>query len=132
MKGMHAMDLWAIKALGYLPKLIAAIVGAILALILSGDIDKDGYIKIRRGVVLRFTLGVCTSLFGGSYIIEVYEMEHLTAMSQGSVFLLTAVFGLLSIGVLYQSIEMMRGKTLSEIAVEVSSAFRAIFKRGVE
>jgi cyanate permease len=59
-------------------------------------------------------------------------MTHLSAMAQGSVFLLTAVFGLLAIGILYQSVEMLRGKTLSQIAMEVSSAFKAIFKRGVE
>ena len=125
-------EVWLIKAFTILPKVVAAIIGALLALVLSGDIDKDGYIKIRRGVVLRFGLGVGTSLFGGSYIIETYGMMHLSAMAQGSVFLLTAGFGLLSIGILYQSVEMMRGKTLSEIAIEVSSAFKAIFKRGVE
>lgn len=125
-------EVWVIKAFTILPKLVAAIVGALLALVLSGDIDKDGYIKIRRGVVLRFSIGVFISLFGGSYIIETHKMEHLSAMAQGSVFLLTAVFGLLTIGILYQSVEMMRGKTLSEIATEVSCAFRAIFKRGVE
>lgn len=125
-------EAWMIKAFTILPKVIAAIVGALLALVLSGDIDKDGYIKIRRGVVLRFSLGVGTSLFGGTYIIETYNMQNLSPMAQGSVFLLTAVFGLLSIGILYQSVEMLRGKTLSQIAVEVSSAFRAIFKKGIE
>ena len=130
--GSMINEIWVIKAFTILPKVVAAIVGALLALVLSGDIDKDGYIKIRRGVVLRFGLGVGTSLFGGSYIIETYGMTHLSAMAQGSVFLLTAVFGLLAIGILYQSVEMLRGKTLSEIAIEVSSAFKAIFKRGME
>ena len=125
-------EIWVIKAFTILPKVVAAIIGALLALVLSGDIDKDGYIKIRRGVVLRFGLGVGTSLLGGSYIIETYGMTHLSAMAQGSVFLLTAVFGLLAIGILYQSVEMLRGKTLSQIAMEVSSAFKAIFKRGME
>ena len=130
--GSMINEIWVIKAFTILPKVVAAIVGALLALVLSGDIDKDGYIKIRRGVVLRFGLGVGTSLFGGSYIIETYGMTHLSAMAQGSVFLLTAVFGLLAIGILYQSVEMLRGKTLSQIAMEVSSAFKAIFKRGME
>jgi predicted cation transporter len=130
--GSMISEVWLIKAFTILPKVIAAIVGALLALVLSGDIDKDGYIKIRRGVVLRFSLGVGTSLFGGSYIIETYGMGHLSSMAQGSVFLLTAVFGLLSIGVLYQAIEMMKGKTLSQIALEVSSAFKAIFRKGIE
>lgn len=130
--GSMINEIWVIKAFTILPKVVAAIIGALLALVLSGDIDKEGYIKIRRGVVLRFGLGVGTSLFGGSYIIETYGMTHLSAMAQGSVFLLTAVFGLLSIGILYQAVEMMRGKTLSEIAIEVSTAFKAIFKRGME
>ena len=130
--GSMINEIWLIKAFTILPKVVAAIIGALLALVLSGDIDKEGYIKIRRGVVLRFGLGVGTSLFGGSYIIETYGMTHLSAMAQGSVFLLTAVFGLLAIGILYQSVEMLRGKTLSQIAMEVSSAFKAIFKRGVE
>lgn len=130
--GSMISEVWLIKAFTIFPKLIAAIVGALLALVLSGDIDKDGYVKIRRGVVLRFSLGVGISLFGGTYIIETYNMRNLSPMAQGSVFLLTAVFGLLSIGILYQSLEMLRGKTLSQIAIEVSSAFKAIFKNGIE
>ena len=118
----------SIKGLPLLLKIIAAIMGAILALILSGDIDTQGRIKITVGVILKFTISVAISLYGGSAFIEYYQLTHYSMQSQGFVMLIFAVFGMLLIGIWYQSMQLWKGKTLSEIIAEVKSAFIAMFK----
>ena len=118
----------SIKGLPLLLKIIAAIMGAILALILSGDIDTQGRIKITVGVILKFTISVAISLYGGSAFIEYYQLTTYPLMSQGFVMLIFAVFGMLLIGILYQSMQLWKGKTISEIIAEVKSAFIAMFK----
>ena len=118
----------SIKGLPWLLKIIAAIMGAILALILSGDIDTQGRIKITVGVILKFAISVAISLYGGSAFIEYYQLTHYSMQSQGFVMLIFAVFGMLLIGIWYQSMQLWKGKTLSEIIAEVKSAFIAMFK----
>lgn len=118
----------SIKGLPWLLKIIAAIMGAILALILSGDIDPQGRIKITLGVILKFAISVAISLYGGSAFIEYYDLTHYSMQSQGFVMLIFAVFGMLLIGISYQSMQFWRGKTFSEIITEVKAAFIAIFK----
>ena len=118
----------SIKGLTLLLKIIAAIMGAILALILSGDIDTQGRIKITVGVILKFAISVAISLYGGSAFIEYYQLTTYSLMSLGFVMLIFAVFGMLLIGILYQSMQFWRGKTFSEIITEVKAAFIAIFK----
>lgn len=139
-------DDWTIKVAAFLPKIIALLPkilsllitliaiagGIILALVLSGDIDKDGFIKINRGVMLRFVAAFIISLFAGSFIIDVWHLQYLNLYSQGFIFFMTAVFGLLSIGILYQSVELMRGKSFGDVIGEVMGAFIAIFKKGIE
>ena len=112
-------------------KLIPAVVGAILALVLSGDIDKEGKIQVTLGVIGKFLFSVSVSLYGGSAFIEYYELsKHYSHMAQGFVMLMFAVFGLLGIGILYQSIALMQGKPLSEVISEVKAAFISILSNG--
>ena len=111
-------------------KVVPAVVGAILALVLSGDIDKNGKIQVSLGVIGKFLFSVSVSLYGGSAFIEYYKLSHYTHMAQGFVMLMFAVFGLLSIGIVYQSIALLNGKTLSEIIREVKAAFIAIIGNG--
>lgn len=118
----------SIKGLPWLLKIIAAIMGAILALILSGDIDTQGRIKITIGVVLKFAISVAISLYGGSAFIEYYQLTHYSMQSQGFVMLIFAVFGMLLIGIWYQSLQLLKGKPLNEIIAEVKTAFIAMFK----
>ncbi|CAD9194183.1 hypothetical protein B9T24_15155 [Acinetobacter sp. ANC 4654] len=118
----------SIKGLPWLLKIIAAIMGAILALILSGDIDTQGRIKITVGVILKFAISVAISLYGGSAFIEYYQLTHYSMQSQGFVMLIFAVFGMLLIGIWYQSMQLWKGKTVSEIIAEVKAAFIAMFK----
>lgn len=118
----------SIKGLPWLLKIIAAIIGAVLALILSGDIDPQGRIKITIGVILKFAISVAISLYGGSAFIEYYQLTHYSMQSQGFVMLIFAVFGMLLIGIWYQSMQLWKGKALSEIVIEVKAAFIAMFK----
>lgn len=127
-KGKSMNDPISIKGLPWLLKIAAAILGAILALILSGDIDTEGRIKITVGVILKFTISVAISLYGGSAFIEYYQFTSYSLMSQGFVMLIFAVFGMLMIGIWYQSLQLWKGKTVSEIIAEVKAAFSALFK----
>ena len=114
---------WVIKA-------VPAVVGAILALVLSGDIDKEGRIQVSMGVICKFLFSVSVSLYGGSAFIEYFELSKYSHMAQGFVMLIFAVFGLLAIGVVYQSIALMQGKPLSEVISEVKAAFVSIIYGG--
>jgi len=118
------------NALPWFIKLVPAVVGAILALVLSGDIDKEGKIQVSLGVIGKFLFSVSVSLYGGSAFIEYYELSKYSHMAQGFVMLMFAVFGLLGIGILYQSIALMHGKPLSEVISEVKAAFISILSNG--
>ena len=110
-------------------KVVPAVVGAILALVLSGDIDKNGKIQVSLGVIGKFLFSVSVSLYGGSAFIEYYELsKQYSHMAQGFVMLMFAVFGMLCIGILYQAVQLMKGKSLTEIIVEVKETFSSIFK----
>ncbi len=121
-------DPLSIKGLPWLFKIIAAVVGAIFALTLSGDIDTEGRIKITMGVIMKFVFSVAISLYGGAAFIEYYSLGHYSHMAQGFVMLIFAVFGMLCIGIVYQAVQLMKGKSISEIAFEVKETFRSIFK----
>ena len=126
---MNEVGLFKVFAL--LPKIIAAILGAILALVLSGDIDNQGRIKIHLGLIIKFTCAVALSIYGGALLIETQGLGHLTQTAQNFIVFCCAVFGLLIIGIIYQALELLRGKRLSEVAAEVAAAFKAIFTKGV-
>lgn len=117
----------SIKALPWFLKIILVIIGVIFSLVLSGDVDKDGKITITKGLLIRFSFGVAISLFGGETFIEFYKLSGYSLMTHGFIMLMFAVFGMLIIGILYQALAMWRGKSLSEIIVEVKEAFAAIF-----
>ena len=107
-------------------KIFPAVVGAILALVLSGDIDTNGKIQVSLGVITKFVCSVTVSLYGGSAFIEHYGYLNSSTMFQGFIMLMFAVFGLLFIGIAYQSIALLKGKTVSEVIAEIKSAYVAI------
>lgn len=114
----------------WLIKIIPAVVGAILALVLSGDIDKTGKIQVSLGVITKFIFSVLVSLYGGAAFIEYYELSKYSHMAQGFVMLMFAVFGLLLIGIFYQSIALLNGKPLPEVISEIKAAFISIVSNG--
>ena len=118
------------NTLPWVIKLVPAVVGAILALVLSGDIDKEGKIQVTLGLISKFLFSVSVSLYGGAAFIEYYELNQYSHMAQGFVMLIFAVFGLLTIGIVYQSIALMQGKSIAEVITEVKAAFVAIIGGG--
>ncbi|RZG74807.1 hypothetical protein [Acinetobacter sp. WCHAc060025] len=107
-------------------KVIPAVVGALVALVLSGDIDRDGKIQISLGVIGKFVASVTISLYGGSAFIEHFDLLAKSTMYKGFVMLIFAIFGLLVIGIVYQSIALLKGKPLSEVITEIKAAFISI------
>ena len=120
-------DLILLKLLTFLPKVFAAVVGAVFGLMLSGDIGRDGKIQINMSVIVKFTIAVTISLYGGEATIEYYQLQIYSAMTHGLIMLVWAIFGMLAIGIVYQSIALMQGKSLAEIIKEVKDAAFAIF-----
>ncbi len=114
------------NAIPWVLKIFPAVIGAILALVLSGDIDTNGKIQVSLGVITKFVCSVTVSLYGGSAFIEHYGYLTSSTMFQGFIMLMFAVFGLLFIGIAYQSIALLKGKTVSEVIAEIKSAFVAI------
>lgn len=127
-QGNTVNDPISIKGLPWLLKIMAAVIGAIFALTLSGDVDTQGRIKITMGVIMKFTFSVAISLYGGSAFIEYYDLAHYSHMAQGFVMLVFAIFGMLCIGIAYQSMQLLKGKSFNEIITEVKATFGAIFK----
>lgn len=114
------------NAIPWVLKIFPAVIGAILALVLSGDIDDKGKIQVSVGVITKFVCSVTVSLYGGSAFIEHYGYGASTTMFQGFIMLMFAVFGLLFIGIAYQSIALLKGKSMSQVIAEIKSAFVAI------
>ena len=114
------------NAIPWVLKIFPAIIGAILALVLSGDIDASGKIQISLGVITKFVCSVTVSLYGGSAFIEHYGYLNSSTMFHGFIMLMFAVFGLLFIGIAYQSIALLKGKSMSQVIAEIKAAFIAI------
>jgi len=122
-------DIILLKLLAFLPKVFAAVIGAILGLMLSGDIGRDGKIQVNISVIVKFTIAVTISLYGGEASIEYYKLETYSVMTHGFVMLLWAVFGMLAIGIVYQSVALMQGKPLSAVIKEIKDAALAIINK---
>ena len=120
-------DIILLKLLVFLPKVFAAVIGAIFGLMLSGDIGRDGKIQVNMSVIVKFTIAVTISLFGGAAHIEFMGYQGYSVMTQGAIMLVWAVFGMLAIGIVYQAIALWQGKTLAEVIKEIKDAAFAIF-----
>lgn len=120
------------NAIPWALKIFPAVIGAVLALVLSGDIDTNGKIQVSLGVITKFVCSVTVGLYGGTAFIEHYGYLASSTMFQGFIMLMFAVFGLLFIGIAYQSIALLKGKSISDVIAEIKSAFVAIIngKRG--
>lgn len=120
-------DIILLKLLVFLPKVFAAVIGAIFGLMLSGDIGRDGKIQVNMSVIVKFTIAVTISLFGGAAHIEFMDYQNYSVMTHGAIMLVWAVFGMLAIGIIYQAVALMQGKTLAEVVKEIKDAAFAIF-----
>ena len=114
------------NAIPWVLKIFPAVIGAILAHVLSSDIDTNGKIQVSLGVITKFVCSVTVSLYGGSAFIEHYGYLNSSTMFHGFIMLMFAVFGLLFIGIAYQSIALLKGKSMSQVIAEIKAAFVAI------
>ena len=121
------LELVILKLMVFLPKVFAAVIGAIFGLMLSGDIGKDGKIQVNMSVIIKFTIAVTISLFGGAAHIEFMGYQDYSVMTQGAIMLVWAVFGMLAIGIIYQAVALWQGKTIAEVIKEIKDAAFAIF-----
>ena len=121
------LELIILKLMVFLPKVFAAVIGAIFGLMLSGDIGKDGKIQVNMSVIVKFTIAVTISLFGGAAHIEFMGYQDYSVMTQGAIMLVWAGFGMLAIGIVYQAVALWQGKTIAEVIKEIKDAAFAIF-----
>ena len=121
------LELIILKLMVFLPKVFAAVIGAIFGLMLSGDIGKDGKIQVNMSVIVKFTIAVTISLFGGAAHIEFMGYQDYSVLTQGAIMLVWAVFGMLAIGIVYQAVALWQGKTIAEVIKEIKDAAFAIF-----
>ncbi|MGP4864630.1 hypothetical protein ACTXGK_10605 [Psychrobacter sp. T6-5] len=116
------------KMLMYMPKILFATIGAVVSLIFSGDIKPDGSLKIGWGIIIKMSVSIAIGLAIGESFIFYYDLQHIPMAAVGIVFLLSSIFGLLALGLLYRSIELtFTNKKLSDIIKEVKQAFAAVF-----
>lgn len=121
------------KAVPFFIKLFALIVGGLISLVLSGDInlDKDDNAKlnINLKVILKITCAIGLGLFAGEFVIDMFDFEHLNYYAQALFYLIFSAFGMLFIGTLYRGWQLQfTDKTLSEIIAEIKNVIKALIK----
>ncbi len=114
------------KLIMLLFKPFLAIIGALLGLVFSGDIDKEGKLKINKFVLIKATASIAISLTGTPFLLQYYQLSHINNASQGFIYLMLGVFGLLVVGIAYRAIELLKGKSIGEIITEIKQALFAI------
>lgn len=117
-----------VRLLIFFPKAFAAVIGAIFALVLSGDIDTKGRLQLSWAVILKFTFTVTLALYGSEATVEFFHLEQFSSAAHGFITLCFALFGMLIVGVIYQSIALLKGKSLIQIVAEIGEALKSIFR----
>lgn len=121
------------KTFPFLAKLFALIIGGIVSLVLSGDINLDNnnqaQLNINLKVVLKLLCSIGMGLYLGEFTIDYWDFEHLNYYAQSAVLMAFSIFGMLVFGVLYRSVQLtFTDKELSEIIIEVKKTIKALFK----
>lgn len=121
------------KAVPFLAKLFALIIGGIISLVLSGDINLDNQsnpqLNINLKVILKLICSVGTGLFLGEFTIDYWDFEHLNYYSQAIFYLLFSAFGMLIFGIIYRSVQLtLTDKKLSEVVTEIKNTIKALIK----
>lgn len=115
--------------LQFFVKVIGVVIGAIFALTLTGDIDKQGKLNLNIGVLIKVAFSAYFGFLSGGWLIEYFEWGHYSHASQGFIMMLCSVFGMTVVGVAYQSFKLSTtDKTVPEIISEVKSTFKSIIK----
>ena len=114
-------------------KLLALLLGGVIALVLSDDIKVDNQdnasLKIKPRVIVKLLCSIGLGLFLGEWTIDYWDFEHLNYYAQSAVLMMFSVFGMLIFGIVYRSVQLtLHEKTLSEIVTEVKSVIKAFLK----
>jgi len=125
---MGSLEALLLKLIMYLPKVLFAIIGAIIALIFSGDIKPDGSVKIGWGLIIKLSISIALGLSIGETVIYYFDWTQIPVVAIGLVFLLASALGMLVLGMVYRSLQLtFTDKTVSEIIKEIQGAISAIF-----
>lgn len=121
------------KTIPFFIKLFALVVGGLISLVLSGDInlDKDNNAKliINLKVILKITCAIGLGLFGGEFFIDVFDFEYLNYYAQALFYLIFSSFGMLIFGTVYRSWQLTTSdKTLAQIVAEIKNIAKALIK----
>ena len=115
--------------LPFFAKVFAVIIGAVFAMTLTGDIDRDGKLKLSFGVFVKIAFSAFFGFLSGGWLIEYMGWQSWGYASHGFAMMLCSVFGMTLVGIVYQAVLLsLTGKSLSEIAAEVKETFKSIFK----
>lgn len=115
--------------LPFFVKVFAVIIGAVFAMTLTGDIDRDGKLKLSFGVFVKIAFSAFFGFLSGAWLIEYMDWSHWSHTSHGFVMMLCSVFGMTLVGIVYQSALLsLTDKTISEIVAEIKLTFKSIFK----
>lgn len=115
--------------LPFFVKVFAVIIGAVFAMTLTGDIDRDGKLKLSFGVFVKIAFSAFFGFLSGAWLIECMNWSHWSHTSHGFVMMLCSVFGMTLVGIVYQSALLsLTDKTISEIVTEIKVTFKSIFK----
>ncbi len=119
----HSLSLaWGIKVFG-------VIIGAIFALTLTGDIDEKQRLHLNLSVISKLSFSAFFGLTTGEFIVDNAITWELSVMGQSFISLMMSVFGMLVVGIVYQSLLItFHRKKLSEIVEEVKTTFKNIIK----
>jgi len=124
---MGSAEALLLKLIVYLPKILFAVIGAIIALIFSGDIKSDGSVKIGWGIIVKLAVSITLGLSIGETVIYYYGWTDHPVMTIGIVFLVSSALGMLVLGMVYRSLQLtFTDKTVSEIIREMKAALAAI------
>lgn len=121
------------KAVPFLIKLTALIVGGILSLVFSGDInlDEDNNVSltINKKVFFKLVLAILVGLIIGNFMVNRFNYDDMDFYSRAIFYLLSSMFGMLALGTAYRGWQLQfDGKTLSEIITEIKSIIKALIK----
>lgn len=107
--------------------IVLSIIGALFGLAIGGHFEENGTLKHnKKQFCITLLFAISFSISGGAFIIEHWGFAHYSQSAKGLIHLLTAVFGVLIIGIGYRSIQLtFTDKTLPEIIAEIKNIVKS-------
>lgn len=110
-------------------KIFGALLGAVFALTLTGDIDGQGKLHINPTVIVKLAFSAFFGFVCAGWLIETFGWSHYSYVSQSFLSMMCSVFGMTIVGTLYQSYRLtFTDKTLHELISEIKAVYKALIK----